>query len=77
MDSMDVNNCHSLLSDAGILEHLERGSVVIEPFNRSNLSTSSYDVTLGPYFFSEVSADCLRSLTALHVDCFALFNQGF
>ncbi len=25
--------------------------MVIEPFTRANLSTSSYDVTLGPYYF--------------------------
>jgi dCTP deaminase len=43
----------SLLSDKAILKHLERGSVVIEPFLREHLSTSSYDVTLGQYYFRE------------------------
>lgn len=32
---------------------MEKGTVVIEPFNRKNLATSSYDVTLGEYFFRE------------------------
>ena len=41
------------LSDKKILESMKEGSVVIEPFHRKNLSTSSYDVTLGEYFFVE------------------------
>lgn len=32
---------------------MKNGNVVIEPFRRENLSTSSYDVTLGEYFFRE------------------------
>jgi dCTP deaminase len=44
---------YSLLSDKAILEHMEKGTVVITPFARDNLSTSSYDVTLGPYYFRE------------------------
>lgn len=41
------------LSDKKILEHMKNGSVVIEPFVRKNLSTSSYDVTLGEWYFRE------------------------
>ncbi|OGG45273.1 hypothetical protein A2673_01635 [Candidatus Kaiserbacteria bacterium RIFCSPHIGHO2_01_FULL_50_13] len=41
------------LSDRKILEHMENGSIVIEPFDRRNLSTSSYDVTLGEHYFTE------------------------
>lgn len=41
------------LSDKKILEHMKNGSVVIEPFIRANLSTSSYDVTLGEWYFRE------------------------
>lgn len=44
----------SLLSDKAILEHLRMGNIVIEPFNIDNLSTSSYDVTLGRYYYREV-----------------------
>eukprot|EP01083_Nonionella_stella_P283832 966136_1 len=43
----------SLLSDKAILAHMEKGSVVIKPFKDENLSTSSYDVTLGQYFYRE------------------------
>ena len=41
------------LSDRKILNAMEEGSIVIEPFERKNLATSSYDVTLGKYFFTE------------------------
>lgn len=41
------------LSDKRILEEKKKGDIVIEPFNRNNLSTSSYDVTLGEWYFRE------------------------
>ena len=41
------------LSDKKILEAMKEGSIVIEPFKRENLATSSYDVTLGEHFFRE------------------------
>lgn len=41
------------LSDRKIRERMKDGSVVIEPFIRKNLATSSYDVTLGEWYFRE------------------------
>ena len=41
------------LSDRKILEAMKEGSIVIDPFVQENLATSSYDVTLGEYFFLE------------------------
>jgi dCTP deaminase len=41
------------LSDKKILEHMKAGTVVIEPFIRENLATSSYDVTIGEWYFRE------------------------
>lgn len=41
------------LSDRKILEELKNGGIVIEPFKRGNLGTSSYDVTLGEFYFRE------------------------
>jgi dCTP deaminase len=41
------------LSDRRILEHMEAGNVIIDPFQRTHLATSSYDVTLGEWFFRE------------------------
>ena len=41
------------LSDKKILAEREKGDIVIEPFKIENLATSSYDVTLGEYYFRE------------------------
>jgi dCTP deaminase len=41
------------LSDKKILEHMKAGTVVIEPFIRENLATSSYDVTIGEWYYRE------------------------
>jgi dCTP deaminase len=43
----------SLLSDKAILRHMKEGFVIIEPFVPENLSTSSYDVTLGENYYRE------------------------
>ena len=42
-----------LLSRPDIRKHMEQGDIVIEPFNRANLGTNSYDITLGEYYFRE------------------------
>lgn len=42
-----------LLSREAIFWHLKNGSVIIEPFNVRNLKTTSYDVTLGDWFWRE------------------------
>lgn len=41
------------LSDRLILEHIEKGNIIIDPFDERNLGTSSYDVALGMYFYRE------------------------
>lgn len=41
------------LSDKTILEQKEKGDIIIEPFKQENLATSSYDVTLGEWYFRE------------------------
>lgn len=38
-----------ILSDSRILEEIEKGSIVIEPFERKYLGSNSYDVHLGKY----------------------------
>lgn len=48
---------YSLLSDLSIKRAMADGSVVIEPFSSSNLATTSYDVTLGPYYFRETNPE--------------------
>lgn len=41
------------LSDKRILEEKKKGNIVIDPFKRENLATSSYDVSLGEWYFRE------------------------
>jgi len=41
------------LSDKKILEEMKRGNVIIDPFKKENLGTSSYDLTLGEFYFRE------------------------
>lgn len=42
-----------LLSRDQILAHIEKGTIVVDPFHDKNLKTTSYDVTLGPWYFRE------------------------
>lgn len=42
-----------LLSQNQILEHMRNGKIIIDPFNERNLKTTSYDVTLGGWFWRE------------------------
>lgn len=41
------------ISDKKILEEMKKGNIIIDPFKRANLATSSYDVSLGEYYFRE------------------------
>jgi dCTP deaminase len=50
------------LSDKKILQAMKEGSIVIEPFTRKNLATSSYDVTLGEWFFPEQTPKHFKNL---------------
>lgn len=40
-----------LLSDIQILQHIDWGSIVIDPIRPERLNTDSYDLELGPYFW--------------------------
>lgn len=42
-----------LLSRDAILRHLEKGTIVIDPFDSRKLKTTSYDVSLGGWFWRE------------------------
>lgn len=39
-----------LLVDHQIRQHMEWGSIVIDPFNADQLNNASYDLTVGPFF---------------------------
>lgn len=47
----------SVLSNKAIRKFRDEGEIIIEPFNEKNLNTSSYDVTLGEWFFREQQRD--------------------
>ena len=38
-----------ILSDKLILEEIDKGNIIIEPFKKDCLGTNSYDVHLGKY----------------------------
>jgi len=38
-----------ILTDKGILDEMQKGTIVIEPYDRTYLGTNSYDVHLGKY----------------------------
>ena len=44
-----------LLSRDQILKRLKEGNIVIDPFNERNLKTTSYDITLGDWYWRERS----------------------
>lgn len=43
----------SVLSRDAILWHIDQGNVQIDPFSPDNLKTSSYDLSLGKWYFEE------------------------
>ena len=60
------------LSNKKILEEIKNGNIFISPFKKNNLATSSYDVTLGEYFFVEQPAKHFKNIFNIyekeHVD---------
>ena len=46
-----------ILSDKRIMEEMEKGTIKIQPYERSSLGSNSYDVHLGP--FLATYRDCL------------------
>lgn len=50
------------LSNKRILEEMKKGDIIISPFRKENLATSSYDLTLGEYFYREQPSKYNHSL---------------
>lgn len=46
-----------LLSRNAILRHFKEGNIIIDPFDSRKLNTTSYDVSLGEWFWREGSPD--------------------
>ena len=65
-----------ILSDKRILEEIEKGTIVIEPFNRKCLGTNSYDVHLGKYLatYKDAELDAKKHNEITH---FEIPEEGF
>jgi dCTP deaminase len=65
-----------ILSDARILEEIEQGRIVIEPFDRKYLGTNSYDVHLGPHLavYEDAELDARKHNKVRH---FEIPEEGF
>ncbi|WP_019948499.1 dCTP deaminase [Hymenobacter aerophilus] len=65
-----------ILSDQQILAEIERGTIVIEPYERSCLGTNSYDVHLGRYLATYRDA-VLDARKHNEIDVFEIPAEGF
>lgn len=65
-----------ILSDKKILESIETGEIVIEPFRRERLGTNSYDVCLGKYL-GLYQSRVLDARKHNHIDIFEIPQEGF
>jgi dCTP deaminase len=65
-----------ILSDKRILEEIEKGNIIIEPYDRKYLGTNSYDVHLGKYLatYSEREIDAKKHNPIIH---FEIPEEGF
>ena len=65
-----------ILTDTQILEAIERGDILIDPFDRSCLGTNSYDVHLAP-FMAVYTADALDAKLHNEIEHFEIGPEGF
>ena len=65
-----------ILSDKRILEEIEKGSIIIEPFYRENLGTNSYDVHLGKHLATYKSR-VLDAKVHNEIEHFEIPKDGF
>jgi dCTP deaminase len=74
--SKDENRVYKTLSDTKILESMDNGEIVIKPFNRDYLSTSSYDVHLSKYLavYKESELDVKKHN---EIERFEIPEEGF
>lgn len=65
-----------ILSDKRILEEINLGNIVIEPFDRRYLGTNSYDVHLGKYLATYKNRE-LDAYIHNEIDHFEIPEEGF
>lgn len=64
-----------ILTDNQILRELAQGSIVIDPFDRTNLGSNSYDVHLGKWL-ATYRSDILDARVHNEVDYFQIPDEG-
>lgn len=59
-----------ILSDSRILEEMEKGTIVVTPYNRDCLGSNSYDVHLGKYLalYTDTELDAKKHNTIEHFE---------
>jgi len=65
-----------ILSDKRILEEIDKGNIIIEPFNREKLGTNSYDVHLGKYL-ANYKSRTLDAKVHNEIEHFEIPKTGF
>ena len=65
-----------ILSDHSILESIERGEIVIEPFSRDDLGTNSYDVHLSKHLATYIDKE-LDARVHNKIKPFEIGEEGF
>ncbi len=65
-----------ILTDKKILEAIEAGEIVIEPFQRERLGSNSYDVCLGKYL-GLYQSRVLDARKHNRIDTFEIPDEGF
>ena len=64
-----------ILTDKQILEEIEKGTILVEPFRRSSLGTNSYDVHLGRYL-ANYRDEVLDARQHNEIDVFEIPEEG-
>lgn len=65
-----------ILTDKRILEEIEKGTIKIEPYNRADLGSNSYDVHLGSTLAKYVDIE-LDAKKHNKIDSFEIPDEGF
>ncbi|MEN7549755.1 dCTP deaminase [Rapidithrix thailandica] len=65
-----------ILSDQQILQEIEKGTIVIEPFDPESLGTNSYDVHLGKYL-ATYKDEVLDAREHNQIEVFEIPEEGF
>ena len=65
-----------ILSDKQILSEIDKGTIVIEPYDRAFLGTNSYDVHLGKYL-ATYKNEVLDARQHNEIETFEITEEGF